>query len=358
MPTAKRRVVLYEYTCSGGLLDRSKTGRGSAIHAEGWSMLRALAIDFAAIGGTHVQVVADDRGLPGPLPDCELIGVCRTENASELLGRLSAKADWTVVIAPEFDGILYRLCQVVVDAPGRLLGTSSWLVEMLGDKQRTVGHLEEHGVPTPRGMLWSPGDSLPSLPPPVVVKPNDGAGSQDTYLCGNTGQFSRVLQNYRRAARVEAFVEGTPASVAFLCGPAGAIALPACLQAIRTTDKLEYTGGSLPVVPALATRAKLLATRAIRSLPKTCGYVGVDLVLGDDADGSGDCVMEINPRLTTSYVGLRALARTNLPRAMLEIAEGGRPHLSFTDNVVDSTRGERGSECRFSSPAQCLEEPA
>ncbi len=322
-------------------------------------MLRALATDLAAIGGTHVQVVADDRGLPGPLPDCELIGVCRTENASELLGRLSAKADWTVVIAPEFDGILYRLCQVVEDAPGRLLGTSSSLVEMLGDKQRTVGHLEQHGVPTPRGKLWSPGDSLPSLSPPLVVKPNDGAGSQDTYLCGDTGQLSRVLQNYRHTARVEEFVEGTPASVAFLCGPGGAIALPACLQAIRTRDRLEYMGGSLPLVPGLSPRARLLATRAIRSLPTTCGYVGVDLVLGDDADGLGDCVMEINPRVTTSYVGLRAIARANIAQAMLDVAEGGRPDLSFADNVVRfDTEGNVCVSAGSSSPAQCPNEPA
>ena len=55
------------------------------------------------------------------------------------------------------------------------------------------------------------------------------------------------------------------------------------------------------------------------------GYVGVDVVLGTAADGSGDVVIEINPRLTTSYIGLRALARFNLAEALLAVVEGTEP---------------------------------
>lgn len=46
---------------------------------------------------------------------------------------------------------------------------------------------------------------------------------------------------------------------------------------------------------------------------------GVDMVLGDE----GDFAIEINPRLTTSYVGLRSATDVNLAEAMVRIAEGG-----------------------------------
>ena len=52
------------------------------------------------------------------------------------------------------------------------------------------------------------------------------------------------------------------------------------------------------------------------------GYFGIDMVLGDDADGSRDAVIEVNPRFTTSYVGLRAAANVNLVAAMLHLADG------------------------------------
>ena len=82
-----------------------------------------------------------------------------------------------------------------------------------------------------------------------------------------------------------------------------------------------YEGGELPLPAALATRATSLAQRAVAAVPGLFGYVGVDLVLGNEAD----FVIEINPRLTTSYVGLRRLARFNVAGEMLRIAEGGRP---------------------------------
>jgi predicted ATP-grasp superfamily ATP-dependent carboligase len=59
-------------------------------------------------------------------------------------------------------------------------------------------------------------------------------------------------------------------------------------------------------------------------VPGLSGYFGVDLVLGESADGSQDRVIEINPRLTTSYLGLRRLARFNLAQALLRLAQGER----------------------------------
>ncbi len=55
------------------------------------------------------------------------------------------------------------------------------------------------------------------------------------------------------------------------------------------------------------------------------------MVLGDGTDGQEDAVIEVNPRLTTSYVGLRALANENLSEAMLAVASGKPPRLSFSD---------------------------
>ena len=52
------------------------------------------------------------------------------------------------------------------------------------------------------------------------------------------------------------------------------------------------------------------------------------MVLGADPGGADDVVIEINPRLTTSYVGLRAAAGENLAGVMLAVAEGKSVELS------------------------------
>jgi predicted ATP-grasp superfamily ATP-dependent carboligase len=61
--------------------------------------------------------------------------------------------------------------------------------------------------------------------------------------------------------------------------------------------------------------------------------VGVDLVLALVPD-QPDVVIEVNPRLTTSYVGLRKLTSDNLMQAMLDLAAGRPVQLSFLQATV------------------------
>jgi predicted ATP-grasp superfamily ATP-dependent carboligase len=62
--------------------------------------------------------------------------------------------------------------------------------------------------------------------------------------------------------------------------------------------------------------------KAVKGVSGLQGYVGIDLILGAAPDGAGDSVIEINPRVTTSYIGLRHLCRDNLAEKMLRVAKG------------------------------------
>jgi hypothetical protein len=62
-----------------------------------------------------------------------------------------------------------------------------------------------------------------------------------------------------------------------------------------------------------------LAQSALALLPGLQGYVGVDLVLS----GSDAWLIEINPRLTTSYIGLRQLIQLNLAQAIWNACRNG-----------------------------------
>jgi hypothetical protein len=98
---------------------------------------------------------------------------------------------------------------------------------------------------------------------------------------------------------------------------------------------LRYLGGELPLAAGLAERATALADRALAALPAAVGYVGVDLVLGRDPHGSQDAVIEVNPRMTTSYVGLSAAAKTNLAESMVHIAAGELRAVEFHPRPIE-----------------------
>jgi predicted ATP-grasp superfamily ATP-dependent carboligase len=121
---------------------------------------------------------------------------------------------------------------------------------------------------------------------------------------------------------VQEFVPGQPASIAFLCGPRSHSPLSPTAQLLSADGRFKYRGGELPIPLPLAERAVRLGRRAIECVPGLLGYVGVDLVLGAADDGSLDRAIEINPRFTTSYIGLRALAEFNIAAVLLKLATG------------------------------------
>jgi len=144
------------------------------------------------------------------------------------------------------------------------------------------------------------------------------------------------------------YIPGFAASVAFLVGPAQTIPLVPCEQLQSSDGRFTYLGGRLPIAPDLASRALRIATAAIRSVPGLLGYVGVDVVLGGDGR---DWAIEINPRLTTSYVGLRASARFNLAEAMLAIVQGQPlPTLAWHDRRIEFTPDGRVSDVAPTPP--------
>ena len=140
---------------------------------------------------------------------------------------------------------------------------------------------------------------------------------------------------YAWRRRLERYMPGLPASVALLCGPSGNITLAPCKQRLSDDGRFRYLGGESPLAAGMTDRAAALAQRAIAALPETVGYVGVDLVLGHDPHGSEDAVIEVNPRLTTSYVGLRAAAQSNLAEAMWRIAHGEALSVAFAERPLE-----------------------
>ncbi len=298
-------------------------------------MLEALAADFTALDGASVDLLCDARQPPVELPGVTVHSVSGNQAEIDSLISLAGRVDWTVLIAPEFDGHLLGRARQVVSAGGRLLGPGPQLIALASDKQAAAEYLARHEIPVCEGIALAPGELLPEdFSYPAVLKPRDGAGSLG---------IERIDRRpYRRAcgdapARLERFYPGQACSVACLCGPQGVVPLQPCWQHLLGEHDFSYLGGSLPIEAPLAARAARLAVAAIRALPAAMGYIGVDLVLGSDPAGSGDVVIEVNPRLTTSYVGLRALSEDNLAAAMVAVAAGADVGVCWKEQEIHFT---------------------
>lgn len=314
-------VFVYEWVSGGGLL--GLPGRiPDSLLREGLAMAQAVATDLGGGTGRRVSLLRDLRVMQLVAPGCEILPVDSSSAHDEELERLLTVADAVVLIAPETDGVLLKLVRRAESLGARLASPGTALVEVAGDKQATAAGLHAGGVPTPIGVLLEPGEAPPrDFPYPAVLKPIDGAGSQDTYILATADDRP---PDYAWPRRLEAYVPGQPASVGLLTGAGEPVPLPPCRQHISTDGRLSYLGGSTPLPEGLARRATGLALAAIAALPASAGYVGVDLVLGHDPLGIEDRVIEVNPRLTTSFAGLRFACLDGLSGAMLENALGVR----------------------------------
>jgi predicted ATP-grasp superfamily ATP-dependent carboligase len=326
------RIFLYEWATGGGLVDEPGALPVSLLR-EGAAMIAALAADFTRIQGCQVTALRDPRVLHLALPGCDVIDVLSKAAHGAEIERQASMADASVLIAPEFDRILLDTARRAMAAGGRLLSPSPAFISVTADKQRTCDVLAAAGVPTPEGVLLESDESPPlQFNYPAVLKPVDGAGSQDIYVI--SGAYDSAPA-YAWPRRLERYIPGMAASVAVLCGPAGGIPLAPCRQRLSDDGRLRYLGGELPLTQGLAERAMQLAIRAVAAMPAAVGYVGVDLVLGRDPHGGEDAIIEINPRLTTSYVGLRAAAQANLSEAMWQVARGERPAVAFHSRPLE-----------------------
>jgi len=281
-------------------------------------MLRALLSDFRAWGRFPVLTTLDRRLADVSLPADQIVIIDPTTYPTPLI-RLAKQCGTAIIVAPESGGILERLSAAVEEAGVLLLGSRSEGVAVAADKWECHQRFARRGLPDPATVrtTWNRvyGDAA-ELGFPLVAKPIDGAGCEGVGLATSAAALDEVLAQpaLRQASSflLQRYVRGIAASVSLLIGGEKAVAISLNEQWLRTGVPFEYRGGVAAMLHDRSAQALDLALDAVTLVPGLQGYVGVDLVLND----SGCSLIEINPRLTTSYVGIRRVIGANLAEAI------------------------------------------
>jgi predicted ATP-grasp superfamily ATP-dependent carboligase len=308
------RVLLYEWCCSGGLhgpdrgvflTDHAGEADIAPITREGRAMVHAALADAARSRALCVELLVDVT-RPLDLPDGVRTWPVPPGAEVTRLREAATACDVALVIAPETAGILGRRVAAVRDVGAAVIAPDAGFIAAATDKQAALLAIAAGGVPVPAGRALPPGATWPAgFARPAVRKRLDGVGC-DGFMRVGPDDPSPAPSDH--ATRVETAVAGTPVGVSCLCFGGRVVPLPPLVQRFAAGSAPAYVGGD-PVVEATARlRAEALACRAVAALERATGarargWVGVDLVLGPRADGRDDRVLEINPRLTTSFVG-------------------------------------------------------
>ncbi len=307
-----RRVLVYEFASGGGF------GAATApptILAEGRAMRDAVCMELAALRGIEVIAACTDAT---PLPAGRAIVAGRGEAAADFLRCLAATVDAVWLIAPESQGIARALTRLLEDTGCGMIGCASAAVALASSKMRTLACLAAAGIATVP--TWTLATAPLSRHPTWVVKPDVGCG------CESMRRVSAAVARRMRARGsddviAQPWLEGRPMSLSLLVGDAGIELLSVNRQHIEVAvdGTLSLAGISRNVGVDAATRRSLeaMARGVAAALPGLAGFVGIDFMF----DGEGGIpVLEVNPRLTSAYVGLSARLGRRLAADILRAA--------------------------------------
>jgi len=274
------KVLLAEYTAA----------RDPALAPEGAAMLDVLVKSFARCG---YEVV-----LPGA-----------GDFYNEIL-RLASSYDMGLVIAP--DPLLAKFT-LPVEQHSHNLGCGSMNIALCANKVTTGKLLKNHGIPVPAD---APKDRH-------VVKPVSGCDSQGVRLTTDApgkGEFAQeyIEGEHYSVSLVMSRVVGE-ACLYFSGNPPLILAINRQYITVSSDGAFTYSGGETPVHPAR--EQEIIDTAVKTATVLGCqGYCGIDVVVADKV-----YVVDVNPRITTSLVGIAACMKEEIAALLVEASKGNAP---------------------------------
>jgi predicted ATP-grasp superfamily ATP-dependent carboligase len=312
------RIFVIEYITGGGLI-RDDLPQGILHEAE--YMLSALLHDLGDVADIQLRVCRDPR-LPALAASCEVVIPDRSDDIWQVWDDCMKDCDAVWPIAPETGGLLQRISTMALDRGCRLIGSQPRAVAIAASKYRTSVCLGNNGigvVPTyPAGM------AIPRRQGRWVVKPDDGVGCEGIRIHDDYDSMQRALQDCSPGTEyiAQPWLDGKPASLSLLCRDSEAVLLSANLQhVVARGNRFELQGIHVNGLPDPEAHYAGLARAVASSIPGLWGYVGVDFMLAPE----GPVVLEVNPRLTVSYAGMRRVLAANAAAMIMDMLDNRSP---------------------------------
>ncbi len=337
-----RSIAILEFISGGGLVSRPLHEIPSSLLREGKAMLLALATDWARLPDWNVVVCWDSRLAPCVIPDVTTRLIDQNDAYLDVWHSIAMEVDFVLVIAPEIDNKLFEIVETLREHGANLLNADSQFLNAASDKWLTAQSFHQAKIAHPKTFLL--GDALDSslftdaelsLDQAWLIKPRDGAGCHRIQRFNSLQAVKQHVEHAfgqasdRNRYLLQPWIEGSAGSVAVLGGADKLCVLPAMRQTIELGDltrksDIHYSGGQGPWPEVVQSELDAFAIRTIQSLPGTpIGWIGVDFVMTDRSSPAGSFVaIEVNPRMTTSYLGLREIIDENLAQMLFQTATG------------------------------------
>ena len=354
-----KKILIVDYLVGGGFAEEDLPQDHLA---EGYSLLRAAIEQFSFLG-YKIATLIDQRLMEHIRisPIHEFNSVASHEDFVNGIQTFSDQVDYSLTIAPESKGILKDLASIMVNSSSTYLGCTPESIELAADKLKTMALAKELDLNVPA--TFSPNYNEPFdaiaekvqiLGYPLIVKPVDGIGCRGLTKALNLDGLRFGLQSAHAVTNMEEcivqeFIEGTPISTSLLVNDEKAYPLSINHQNLRMDSNNQfgrYIGGEVPFnVPNHNKEIIETSIKLVEQMNLT-GFVGVDMIVSKE----GLFIIEVNPRLTVPFIGIKNLSSKNIGQMLIDVVENGtlneeiklKGHATFSKLAVPSAVKNRG----------------
>lgn len=312
------KLLVFEFITGGGF---SQQELPASLLNEGRLMLDALLSDLAGLKSLELTLLLDWRCQHLYIPDeINIIWVSKLQNVDDLLPDLIERVDCVWPIAPEIDQALQKISVAVENKGVLLLNSTSEAVKICSDKWLMAQVLKNSNIATVKTT------QLDQFTEEVVVeawviKPKDGAGCLNSYYLTSQGEFDEIITHISQpeAYIIQPYMKGESLSLSCIFNN-GRAWLICCnrQQVIVKNGMFELEGCEVNIPIDQQSMYQQLIDEVAQSILGLWGYVGIDLIQPELAQ---PLVLEINPRLTTSYVGIYPATGFNVGRAVVDMVD-------------------------------------
>jgi tyramine---L-glutamate ligase len=304
------KIFICEFITGGGLY---REPLPASLLVEGTMMRDAALRDFAQIPDIEILMTCDQR-LAAPVEAHQVLMIDLTKDVWALWEQCIAASDAVLLIAPETGAVLESLTQLAERLNKLVLGSNASAVKLAGDKWLTYQCLISHHISTLDTYL---ANDLPNLMQgPYIAKSRDGAGCNDMAYFDDIQSLQAWLKGREHTHIVQRFQVGDSTSFSMLSKNGKAYLMSCNRQSIQIAgQEVSYHGGVMNDMDDHREAFNTLAQKIAQAMPDLAGYVGVDLIVHQDKY----FVLEVNPRLTTSYVALYQACGCNPAQMLLDL---------------------------------------
>jgi len=322
------KVFVYEHITSGALINESLP---EGLAHEGNEMLAAIVHDMTLLTDIELIILRDFR--LEPLLDIidssrhQCLVIDNDNTFKQHYASSMNEADAVLIIAPETDGLLKNLQQSVLNHNKRLLGCHPTATQQATNKVICHQQLISNKILTPHTITANEWSLNPfNSPSGLIVKPRDGAGCVDTLFFANSSAVSTWLASSSidvEQTIIQPYIEGNTISLSVLCDDKASRVFAINQQHIKLDNgKLSFHGccvNGIAETHFSLSQATVIAQKTHLAIPGLWGFIGIDLIVTDNKT----YVVDINPRLTTAYVGLHKSLNLNPAHLLLTMMKQG-----------------------------------